>query len=162
MRRAIYPGSFDPITTGHIDIIQRAAKLVDELIVAVLVNPSKPSGLFKVEERLDLIEKATSYIPNIKVEYFEGLLVDFACQKEATIIIRGVRSSKDLEMEMGMAQINRVIGENIETILLMTDPKYSYISSSAVRELIRFGGEYSAFVPEVVNKKLSQNEMEGD
>lgn len=154
MKVGIYAGSFDPITVGHVDIIERATKIVDHLIVAVLVNPNKTKGLVPVEDRLELIKEAVAHLPQIEVAYFSGLLVDFAKEKEASLIIRGIRSSKDLEMELGMAQINKQLSPNLETIFLMTAPELGYISSSAVRELVAFQGDYTQFVPDCVTQYL--------
>ena len=161
IRRGIYPGSFDPITKGHLDIIERAAKLVDELVVAVLVNPNKSNGLFTISDRLEMIEEVTRHIPNIQIEHFYGLLVDYAKQKEASIIIRGIRSAKDLDMELNMAQINKHLSPGLETVFLMTAPEYGFMSSSAVRELVSFRGDYQAFVPSEVVRKINEKIMEG-
>lgn len=162
MKKGIYPGSFDPITNGHIDIIERAAALVDELIVAVLVNPNKSKGLFTIPERLEIIAEATKHISNVHVEHFYGLLVDYADQKEASIIIRGIRSAKDLDMELSMAQINKHLRPNLETIFLMTAPEHAFMSSSAVRELVSFNGNYEAFVPEVVVQRINNDKVRGN
>lgn len=162
MKKGIYPGSFDPITNGHLDIIERAASLVDELIVAVLVNPSKKNGLLTIEERLEVLRDVTKYLPNVKVAYFQGLLVDYAKEVGASVIIRGIRSAKDLEMELGMAQVNKQLSKGLETIFLMTAPEHAHISSSVVRELIAFDGEFSDFVPEIVYHKLKTIKMRGN
>ena len=162
VKRGIYPGSFDPITNGHIDIIERAAKLVDELIVAVLVNPNKGKGLFTISERIEMIEEVTKHLSNVQVEHFYGLLVDFADQKEANVIVRGMRSAKDLDMELSMAQINKHLRPNLETIFLMTAPEHAFMSSSAVRELVSFNGSYEAFVPKVVAQKINNDKVRGN
>lgn len=162
MKVGIYPGSFDPITKGHLDIIERAAKLVPKLVVAVLVNPNKKQGLLSDKERVDLIELATQSIPNIEVVYFSGLLVDLARLYEDAVVIRGIRSGKDLEMELDMAQINWQLGKELETIFLMTAPQYSYVSSSVVRELMAFGGDIKAYVPESVYDRLEKNHIRGE
>ncbi len=149
MKRAIYPGSFDPITLGHEDLIKRAAATVDELIVAVLVNPAK-NPLFSVDERVKMIKEVTGKIPNVRVESFDGLLADFARKENAQFIVRGLRMVTDFESEMQMAQTNHVLNENIDTIFFVTSLKYSYLSSTTVRETAAFGGDYSKFVsPEV-------------
>ena len=162
MKRGIYPGSFDPITNGHIDIIERAAGLVDELIVAVLVNPNKSKGLFTIPERIEIVEDAIKHLSNVRVEHFFGLLVDYADQKEASVIIRGMRSSKDFDMELNMAQINKHLRPNLETIFLMTAPEHAFMSSSAVKELISFNGSYEAFVPKGVVQKINNDKVRGN
>lgn len=156
MKVGIYPGSFDPMTIGHLDIIERAAKLVDKLVVAVLINPNKRQGLLDHESRKVALEGATKHLPNVEVVCFTGLLIDYAKEINASVVIRGIRSGKDLDMELGMAQINKQLGGGLETIFLMTAPEYACISSSVVRELIAFGGDYSAYVPESVYKQLKK------
>ena len=147
MRRAIYPGSFDPITFGHLDIIERSAKLVDELVVGVLRNSAKNS-LFSLEERVSMIREMTKDLPNVRVECFDGLLVDYMDKIGATIIIRGLRAVTDFEYELQIAQTNHVQNENIETVFLTTNLKYSYLSSTIVKEFASYGGDISKFVPE--------------
>lgn len=161
MNRGIYPGSFDPMTNGHLDIITRAAKIVDELIVAVLLNPKKGTGLLSVEERIAVMKEATKHLENVKIDSFSGLLVDFAYQKQARVIIRGLRNGSDFEQEMNMAQINSSLLKGLETVFLMTAPEHAYMSSTAVREIVCFGGEYEAFVPPAVADKLKINKMRG-
>lgn len=146
MKKAIYPGSFDPITFGHIDIIERSAKIVDELIVGVLKNSSKNS-LFSLEERVTMIEEMIRDIPNVKVMSFDGLLVDFMEEIEANIIIRGLRAVTDFEYELQIAQTNHVQKPSIETIFLTTNLQYSYLSSTVVKEFASYGGDISKFVP---------------
>jgi pantetheine-phosphate adenylyltransferase len=145
MHTAIYPGSFDPVTRGHLDIIERAAKTTDKLIVAVLNNGAKNS-LFSVEERVKMLEEETKDIPNVEIRSFNGLLVEFAAQCDAHVIIRGLRAITDFEYELQMAQTNRVLNHNIDTLFLTADLKYSYVSSSTVKEVARFGGDISSFV----------------
>ncbi len=147
MRRAVYPGSFDPVTFGHLDIIERSAKMVDELVVGVLHNSAKNS-LFSLEERVSMIKEMTKDLPNVRVESFDGLLVDFMSQIDATIIIRGLRAVTDFEYELQLAQINQVQKEDAETVFLITNLKYSYLSSTIVREIASYGGDISRFVPE--------------
>ncbi len=147
MKKAIYPGSFDPITFGHIDIIKRSAKIVDELVVGVLNNSAKNS-LFSLEERVSMIKEITKDLPNVKVESFEGLLVDYMNEIGATIIIRGLRAVTDFEYELQIAQSNHIQNEEIETIFLTTNLKYSYLSSTIVKEFASYGGDISKFVPE--------------
>lgn len=160
MRRAIYPGSFDPITYGHIDIIKRASEMFDELIVAVLINKGK-SPLFSIEERVNIIEEALKDIQNVRVLCYEGLLVDFAVENEAFVIVRGLRAVTDFEYELQMSQTNRVLNKRVDTIFLTTSLKYAYLSSSTVREVASYGGDIHKFVPafveEAVNNKLKGN-----
>ena len=152
MKVGIYPGSFDPVTNGHIDIIKRSAKLVDTLIVAILQNANK-NALFSVEERIHLLSESCKDIKNLKIESFSGLLVDFAKEKNANVIIRGLRALTDFEYELQMAQINTHLHKDIETIFLVTDVKYSFLSSSAIKEVALFGGDVSEFVPPIVSEK---------
>ena len=153
MKVCIYPGSFDPITYGHIDIIERAAKIADKLVVAVLNNKDKKS-LFTVEERLEMIKESVKDYDNIEVESFEGLLVDYAKKKNAKIVIRGLRAVTDFEYELQMAQTNRELYHELDTIFLLTNLKYSYLSSSAVKQVASYGGDVSKFVTEFVADKL--------
>ena len=149
MLRGIYPGSFDPVTLGHLDIIHRAAELVDELVIAILHNSSK-KGLFTTEERIDLLKRVTEDIPNVKVISFDGLLVDCAIQYGTKTIIRGLRAVTDFEYELQLAQTNKRLRPDIDTIFLTTNVKYSYLSSSVVREVASYGGDISHFVPEKI------------
>ncbi|SEP72362.1 Phosphopantetheine adenylyltransferase [Lachnospiraceae bacterium RM5] len=145
----IYPGSFDPVTKGHIDMIERAAKLFDVLYVAVLNNNSK-SPLFSFNERVKMLEEITRDIPNVKVDSFEGLLVDYADKVGACTIVRGLRAVTDFEYEISMAQTNRTLNGKIDTVFLTTSPEYAYLSSSTVREVAMYGGDFRQFVPESV------------
>lgn len=154
-KRAVYPGTFDPITLGHIDIIKRASKLVDELIVGVLNNNSK-TPLFTPEERVEMIRESVADMPNVKVMAFDGLLVDFAKQQKALFVVRGLRAVTDFEYEFQMAQANRIIDKDVDTVFLTTSNAYSYISSSTVRELASFGGDISKFVTKSVEKKVKE------
>ncbi|WP_310550038.1 pantetheine-phosphate adenylyltransferase [Paenibacillus glufosinatiresistens] len=148
-RIAIYPGSFDPVTLGHLDIIRRAAKQFDKLIVAVLNNLSK-NPLFSVQERADLLRRTTADIPNVEIDTFRDLLANYAKEREAQVIVRGIRTVTDFEYELQIATINSKLNPDAETIFMMTHPKYSYLSSSVVKEIGHFGGHLSAFVtPEV-------------
>lgn len=147
MRKAIYPGSFDPITFGHLDIIERSAKIVDELVIGVLNNSAKNS-LFSLKERVSMIKEMTSSIPNVKVASFDGLLVDYMKEIDATIIVRGLRAVTDFEYELQIAQSNNVQNPEIETIFLTTNLKYSYLSSTIVKEFASYGGDISKFVPQ--------------
>ncbi len=154
MKIGIYPGSFDPVTNGHMDIIERASHLVDKLIVSVLINPRKNAGLFSLGERIDMLKEATSHLANVEIDSFSGLLVNYAKYKGASIIVRGLRAVTDLEHEMQMAQINKNITPEVETIFLVTRAQYSFLSSSAVKELALFQGDYHDLVPYNVKDKL--------
>lgn len=149
MRIGVYPGSFDPVTFGHIDIITRTSKLVDKLIIGVLNNSAKTS-LFTVKERVIMLEEATRNLSNVVVEAFDGLLVDFADLKHANVIIRGLRAVTDFEYELQLAQTNRKINPKVDTLFLTTSVEYAYLSSSVVREIASYGGDISHFVPEHV------------
>ena len=142
----VYPGSFDPVTLGHVDLIERASKLFPELVVAVLNNPDKRNR-FTVEQRMEMLRKACAHLPNVKIDSFGGLLVDYMRRFDAEIVLRGLRAVTDFENEFQMAQINRQIAPEIETFFLMTSPDYAYISSSAVRQIASFGGDISTLVP---------------
>jgi pantetheine-phosphate adenylyltransferase len=153
MTRAIYPGSFDPVTFGHLDIINRSANLFDELIVGVLNNTSK-SPLFSVEERVNMLKEATADIPNIRVASFSGLLVDFVKETEASVVVRGLRAITDFEYELQLAQTNHVLYPSIDTMFLTARLEYLYLSSTIVREVAGFGGDISKFVPEEIAKRM--------
>jgi len=154
VRIGIYPGSFDPVTNGHMDIIERSSKLMDKLIVSVLINPNKDKALFSVDERMQMLKEATSQLSNIEIDSFSGLLVEYAKYKDANIIVRGLRAVMDLEKEMQMAQINKNLSTDVETIFLVTRAKYSFLSSSAVKELALFHADFNDLVPEYVRDKL--------
>lgn len=160
MARAIYPGSFDPMTRGHLDIIQRASRLFDEVIMAVVGNPGK-SPLLPIEVRTKLISEVVKDIPGVRVGHFLGLTVDFARQNNISIIIRGLRAISDYEAELGMAQANKQLLPELETIFLMTKPEYSFISSSTVKEIARLGGDVSQFVPPAVHTYLKEHFSRG-
>lgn len=149
MKKAIYPGSFDPVTYGHIDIIKRAADIFDELIVAVLINKGK-SALFSIDERVKMLEDMFADYPNVKVASYEGLLVDFAVENNAKVIVRGLRAVTDFDYELQMAQTNHVLRNEVDTVFLTTSLKYAYLSSSTVREVASYGGDISKFVPEEI------------
>ncbi|KOG34825.1 pantetheine-phosphate adenylyltransferase [Streptomyces resistomycificus] len=154
MRRAVCPGSFDPITNGHLDIISRASRLYDEVYVAVMINKSK-RGLFEVDERIDLIHQVTAEYENVRVEAFHGLLVDFCKQREIPAIVKGLRAVSDFDYELQMAQMN--IGlSGVETLFVPTNPTYSFLSSSLVKEVATWGGDVSHLVPPVVFEALSE------
>lgn len=147
----LYPGSFDPVTNGHLDIAQRAYKLCDQLHIAVVANPSK-NVLFSVEERVELLKKTTRHLPNVVVSSFEGLLVDYARQIKANMIFRGLRAVADFEYEFQMALINRSLYPNIEVVFLVPNEKFIFLSSSSIKEVAKLGGDVSGFVPAVVEK----------
>ena len=149
MKTAIYPGSFDPVTFGHLDIIKRSASLADHLIVGVLNNSSK-TPLFSVDERVNMIKEVTADIPNVEVLSFSGLLVDFARKHNVQVIIRGLRAVTDFEYELQIAQTNRVESPDIDTVFLTTSLKYSYLSSTIVKEFASYGGDISKFVPKEI------------
>lgn len=153
MTKAIYPGSFDPLTFGHLDIIKRSAKIVDELYVAVLVNSAKKS-LFSIEERVNMLRELLAEYDNVKVESFQGLTVDYAKEKEATIIVRGLRAITDFDYELQIAQMNRTIYNEVDTMFLTTSLEYAYLSSTVVREVASYGGDISHFVPESIIPKI--------
>lgn len=146
MKRAIYPGSFDPLTLGHLDMIERSAKIVDELVIGVLNNSAKNS-LFSLDERVSMIKEMTESMPNVTVASFDGLLVDYMKEINATIIVRGLRAVTDFEYELQIAQTNHVENPEAETIFLTTSLQYSYLSSTIVKEFASYGGDISKFVP---------------
>ena len=149
MRVAIYPGSFDPIINGHLDIITRGSKIFDRLIVGVLVNIDK-KGLFTIEERVELIKKVTKHLPNVEVICFNGLLVDLAKEYNAKVILKGLRAVSDFEYEFQMALMNSQLDSNIETLFMMTSSEYSYLSSSSVKQVAKFGGKINGLVPDEI------------
>ncbi|NLI96010.1 MAG: pantetheine-phosphate adenylyltransferase [Synergistaceae bacterium] len=155
MIRAVYPGSFDPITNGHIYIAERASSLFDELIVAVLHNPQK-RATFSVDERQAMAREATSHLPNVRVKFFEGLLVDFMRKEQSRIIIRGLRALSDFEYEFQLALMNRQLAPEIETLFIVTDAQYSYLSSRAIKEVFHFGGSVQGMVPPGVFRRLRE------
>jgi pantetheine-phosphate adenylyltransferase len=154
MQRAIYPGSFDPVTNGHLDVIERARKLFDEVVVAVAHNDEK-QPLFSLEQRLDLLQETAGRIENVRIAEFSGLLVEFARAQNAGAVIRGLRAVSDFEFEFQMALMNRSLNAAVETIFLMPKEEYTYLSSRIVKEIARLGGNVSTFVPDCVAKALS-------
>lgn len=156
MKRAVYPGTFDPMTLGHLDIITRSAEMFDILIVAVLNNNQK-NPLFSVAERVKILEEATKDLPNVQVDSFSGLLCDYAAEKDLHVAVRGLRAVTDFEYELQLAQTNRVLsGGKLDTVFLSTSLKYSYLSSSVVKEIASFGGDISKTVPDFVAKLLKE------
>jgi pantetheine-phosphate adenylyltransferase len=153
--RAVYPGSFDPITNGHIYIAERAAAIFDEIRVSILVNPQKRS-MFSVDERHMMAYEALSYLPNVTVDHFEGLLIDYLRQQKSRVIIRGLRAMSDFEYEFQMALMNRQLAPEIETFFIVTDPKYSYLSSSVIRDIFQFGGTVQNMVPPGVFRRMRE------
>ncbi len=153
--KAIYPGTFDPITYGHLDIIKRASKIFEEITVVVMNNPRK-NPFFTLEERLEMIKESTKEIKNVKVDTYSGLLVQYVKSHSANIVIRGLRALEDFEYEFEMALTNREMYPNLETIYLMTDLKYLFVSSSMVKEIAKFKGELEKWVPSIVEKKLRE------
>ena len=155
MKRAIYPGSFDPVTNGHLDVIERARKLFDEVIVAVAHNDEK-QPLFSLEERLDFLKQTVGKMDNVRIAQFDGLLVQFAVKEKANAVIRGLRAVSDFEFEFQMALMNRKLESAVETIFLMPKEEYTYLSSRLVKEIARLGGDVSKFVPAIVASSLGK------
>ena len=154
-RVAIYPGTFDPITNGHLSIVDRALKIFDKLVIAILTNPAK-KPLFTLEERIYMIKEAVQNGANIEVDTFDGLLVDYVIQKETNVIVRGLRALSDFEQEFQTALMNRKLNREVQSIFLMTDYKWFYTSSTIIKEAAGFNGDVSGLVPELVNQKLKQ------
>ncbi len=154
-KTAIYPGFFDPITNGHLSIVKRGLEIFDKLIIAILNNPKKVP-LFSIEERISMIKQALQNEPNIEVDTFDGLLVDYVVEKQSNIILRGIRALSDFEYEFQMALMNRKLNRDVQSVFLMTDYKWFYISSTIIKEASSFGGDISGLVPEFVNEKLKE------
>ena len=152
MSGAVCPGSFDPVTLGHVDIFERAAAQFDEVIVAVLINPKK-SGMFDIDERIAMIDEATAHLPNLRAESGQGLVVDFVRERGMTAIVKGLRTGTDFEYELQMAQMNKHIA-GVDTFFVATTPAYSFVSSSLAKEVATFGGDVSKLLPESVNRRL--------
>ncbi|HEV2577162.1 MAG TPA: pantetheine-phosphate adenylyltransferase [Acidobacteriaceae bacterium] len=158
---AIYPGTFDPPTNGHLDVIARGAKIVDHLVVAILRNASKGQPLFTVNEREEMLREATASFKNVTVETFDGLLVDFARAKEAKAVIRGIRAVSDYEYEFQMAMMNRKLDPQLETLFMMPAEKYTYVSSRLIKGVYQLGGDISSLVPPVVVERLKKKKVTG-
>ena len=154
MRRAIYPGSFDPVTLGHLDIIKRAAAIFDELIVCVSVNSAKPGGLFSPEERVELIRQVTDDLPNVKVDCSQELVAEYARRHRSRVLVKGLRAVSDYESEIQMAMVNAKLYHKLDTVFLYTRPKYAYLSSTVVKELARYGADLSDFVPRQIIEQV--------
>ncbi len=152
---AIYPGSFDPITNGHIDMVERGLRLFDKIIVCILCNPGKET-LFTIEERLEMITKSLKKFPNIEIDSFDGLLVDYGAKRNANAILRGMRAVSDFEYEFQLALMNRKLNRKIQTVFLMTGFRWIFTSSSIIKEAARFGGDITGMVPPIVNQKLKK------
>ncbi|MFZ0705750.1 MAG: pantetheine-phosphate adenylyltransferase [Candidatus Korobacteraceae bacterium] len=153
---AIYPGSFDPVTNGHLDLIERGSKLFDELIVAIARNPEKGTALFALEERKEMLQAMTAQFSNVSIDTFEGLLVSYCIRRNANVLLRGIRAVSDYEFELQMALMNRKIDQRVETIFMLPAEKYSYLSSRIVREIAHLGGPLTGFVPELVEQRLRE------
>ncbi|MBI1955288.1 MAG: pantetheine-phosphate adenylyltransferase [Acidobacteria bacterium] len=156
---AIYPGSFDPTTNGHLDLIERGSKIFDKLIVAVLHNAGK-SPLFSLEERVEMLQEVIQHCPNVSVDTFDGLLVDYAVRRQARVILRGIRAISDFEYEMQMALMNRKLDPNLETVFMMPAVAYTFLSSRLVREVCQLGGDIRGLVPPLVEERLRAKEMQ--
>ncbi len=154
MTKVVCPGSFDPVTNGHLDIIERSARLFDEVVVAVLVNQSK-QGLFSIQERLDLLDEATKHLPNVSTASFAGLLVDFCADNGVDAIVKGLRAVTDFDYELQMAQMNGSLTD-VDTIFIPTSPEYSFLASSLVKEVAKHGGDVSGLIPGFVNDELTK------
>ena len=155
MKRALTPGTFDPITSGHLDVIARASQLVDEVVVAV-ADSQKKGPLFTLEERVELVRQATAHLSNVRVEPFKGLLVDFAKELDATVVVKGLRAITDFEYEFQMTAMNYQLSPQLETLFIMSPPQYMYLSSSIVREISKMGGDIQQFVPPCVYEALKK------
>ena len=160
MKRAIYPGSFDPVTLGHLNIIKRAAAMFDELIVCVSVNSSKSAGLFTPEERVELIRKVTEDIPNVRVDCSRELLAAYAKRRKAHVVVKGLRAVSDFEQEVQMAVINRKLNPGLETMFLASSEKYTYLSSTIVKEMARYGANLGDFLPREIVEDVNQRMKE--
>jgi pantetheine-phosphate adenylyltransferase len=152
---AVYPGTFDPFTNGHLSIVNRALKIFDKLVVAILNNPEK-TPLFTLEERIGMIKQALKERPSVEVDHFDGLLVDYVMKKESNVILRGLRAMSDFEREFQLALMNRKLNRNVQSIFLMTDYKWFYTSSTIIKEAARLGGDINGLVPPIVSQRLKE------
>lgn len=160
MKRAIYPGSFDPVTLGHLNIIKRSAAIFDELIVLVCVNSSKNSGMFNPEERVELIRKVTESIPNVKVDCCSELVADYAKRHRAKVLVKGLRAVSDYESEIQLAMVNAKLYSKLDTVFLHSSPKYAYLSSTVVKEMARYGADLTDFVPRQIISDVEKKAKE--
>ena len=158
MKLAVYPGSFDPLTNGHVDIIERGTHLFDKIIVAILVNVEK-SPLFSMQERVDIVREVFKGRPNVEVDTFEGLLVDYVAKRKADVIVRGLRALSDFEAEFQMALMNRRLSPDVETVFMMPAEQYTYISSRLIKEVFSLGGQVHGLVPQVVENRLKEKQL---
>ena len=157
--KALFTGSFDPLTNGHLDIITRAANMYDQLVVGVIMNPQKKS-LFTLDEREKMIREVTAHLPNVEVDHFSGLLADFVNENKFDVIVRGLRGTTDFEYELTMAQMNaRLFNDNVETVFLMTDPEYSFLSSSMAKEVHSLGGSIKGLIPDIILKYMDEKKQ---
>jgi pantetheine-phosphate adenylyltransferase len=154
--KAIYPGSFDPLTNGHLDLIERGSKIFDELVVAILINAEKENPLFTERERIEMLRATTKKYVNVSIDTFDGLLVDYVQQQKAQAVLRGIRAISDYEYELQMALMNRKLAPGVETVFMMPADTYSYVSSRLVKEVFRLGGSVSGLVPEIVEQRLQE------
>lgn len=153
---ALCPGSFDPVTNGHLDVIERVARLFERLIVAVVYNPSKSTSLFTLEEREEMLREVLGHLDNVEIGFFQGLLVDYAASRGVTVVVKGLRAVTDFDNELQMAQMNQKLSGVVDTLFVAASPAYSYLSSSLVKEVARFGGDVSALVPPLVEQRLKE------
>ena len=162
MRTAICPGSFDPVTLGHVDIIRRASKLFEKVVVCVVYNANKKSSFLTLEERKEHVERVTADLPNVTVDTWSGLLVDYAARYEDPVVVRGLRAVTDFEYEFMMALTNKKLAPKVETVFLASNERYTYLSSSTVKEVFRYGGDVSGFVPPAVLRALEEKNGRND
>lgn len=161
MKTVIYPGSFDPITNGHLSVIKRAAKLFDEVIVVVMINHKKPVGCFSYNERMELIRRCTADMPNVKVDYYDGLLAEYAKIKNATAIVKGLRAVSDFEDEFQQALVNKKLNEEVETVFLAASSEHMFLSSSMIKQICQLGGDITPFVPGEIKNEVIEKLKKG-
>lgn len=161
MKTAIYPGSFDPVTLGHLNVIKRAARCFDRLIVCVMVNSEKPAGMFTPDERVDMLRRVCEKLPNVEIDQYSGLVADYARTHKACTLVKGLRAVSDYEKEVQMALINRQLNARLDTMFLPSSPKYNHLSSSVVKEMARYGADLSDFVPREIIDEVNQRMNDG-